>query len=489
MTIFLAANYNESGKSMKESLTPAVFPYQRTGRKPSLRQKVTVRSRSDLTAAIIETSGGGEDEDMIKILFALELGGNLGHLNKQLMVARTMRRRGYHCLFAVRDVSAASIHFKGENIEILQAPYYCTPEGVAEVLSSYVDILRVNGFDSAILLQQLMESWHAIFEAVAPEIVVIDYSPLAVLAAKLKGIPLLRLDNGFDIPPDEAPFPSFRPWLGIPVELMLEKEQKLLENINEVCRGSGSPPFRTLQEVLATDMDLLTTVPELDSYPRRRFGRYIGPLFNISDGSYVAWPDEDDPRVFVYLRPFNGLEIVLRELAERSLSVIAVIPGIAPELVGRYSGERFQINENPVRLGGILNKMDLAVTYGGHGFANICILQGIPMIAIPPMIEQLMTANNIERLGAGLGVAQDRVETLFATALGKILTEPSFRDSATALANKYAGYDQDKVLENIADTIEGIMCRKRAVSLKHSYGHSLPLSCLPGAPAELLPYQ
>ena len=267
---------------------------------------------------------------------------------------------------------------------------------------------------------------------------------------------------------------------------MLEKELKLLENINQVCRGLGSPPFGSLQDVLATGMDLLTTFPELDSYPNRRFGHYIGPLLNISDGSSLVWPDGPELRVLVYLRPFDGLEIVLHELAGRSLSVIAVVPGIEPELAGRYTGDRLQIIENPVRLAGILNKMDLAVTYGGQGLANICMLLGVPTIAIPPMIEQLMTANNLERLGIGVGVLQDQVETRFAAVLEKILSEPFFRERATMLAKKYAGYDQDKVLENIADTIQGIIRRKRAVSLKYNYGYSLPLSCLPGAPAELL---
>ncbi|MDD5285343.1 MAG: UDP-glucuronosyltransferase [Desulfuromonadaceae bacterium] len=423
---------------------------------------------------------------MTKILFAWELGGNYGHLGKQLMIARTMKRRGYNCQFAARNVSEASFHLAGDNFEIVQAPFHSTQEGESEVLSSYVDILRLNGFDPPALLQQLVESWHAIFEAVAPEIVVIDYSPMAVLAAKIKGIPVLRLDTGFGCPPDEIPFPSFRPWLDIPVELMLEKELKLLENINQVCRGLGTPPFRSLQDVLATGMDLLTTFPELDSYPRRRFGHYIGPLINISDGTNAVWPDGPELRVFAYLRPFDGLEIVLHELAERSLSVIAVVPGIEPKLAGRYTGDRFQIVENPVRLAGILNKMDLAVTYGSQGLANICMLQGVPTIPIPPMIEQLMTANNLERLGIGVVVLQGQVGAMFAAALEKILSEPFFRERAAMLAKKYAGYDQDKVLENIADTIQGIIRRKRAVSLKYDYGYSLPLSCLPGAPAEML---
>lgn len=424
---------------------------------------------------------------MSNILFAWELGGNLGHLAKQMMIARALRQRGHRCLFAARDVSAASIYLAEDSFEIVQAPFHAAPEGETEVLSSYVDILNVNGFDPPGLLQRLVESWHAIFESVSPKIVVIDYSPIAVLAAKLRGISILRLDTGFGCPPNESPFPSFRPWLDIPVEQILEKELKLLYNINQVCSRMGSQQFTSLQKVLTTGMDLLTTFPELDSYTGRRFRHYIGPLFNISDGTETTWPEGSEPRVFVYLRPFIGLEIILKELAERSLSVIAAVPGIEPELAGEFSNALFQIIGNPVRLSVILDKMDLAVTHGGHGFANVCVLLGIPTISIPTMIEQLMTSQNLERLGAGIGVNHDQVAEKFAPSLDRMLTEQTFRENARTLAAKYADYDQDNVLENIADTIEGIIYRKTTISLRHNCSYSLPISCLPGAPAELLP--
>ena len=41
---------------------------------------------------------------MARILIAWELGANLGHLLRQLMIARELRRRDHQVLFACRDL-------------------------------------------------------------------------------------------------------------------------------------------------------------------------------------------------------------------------------------------------------------------------------------------------------------------------------------------------------------------------------------------------
>lgn len=423
---------------------------------------------------------------MSNILFAWELGGNIGHLAKQLMIARSLQQRGHCCSFAVRDVSTAFTLFAADNFEINQAPFYFDPAGESQLLISFADILSVNGFEPFETLRLLVEEWHALFVRTSPDVVITEFSPIAVLAAKLHGKSVLRIDNGFGSPPDQQPFPSFRPWIATSSGQIFESEQKLLENINQLCGHLRHSPFKSLQDMLSTEVDLLTTVPELDHYPVRNYGMYVGPLFNLADGVKVEWSQSDRSRIFVYLRNFDGLEFVLRTLDDNSLDVIAVLPGIDENIAVRYAGRFFQIFKEPVFLPDILPHTDIAITNGGHGLASLFMMKGIPMIVIPQMLEQLMTANNIERLGIGLSVNHDQVPKSFVQTLARLFLDDSLRKQAIKLSQKYADYDQNPVLENISDTIEGVMRRKYNTSLTLKNSWSLPYDCLPGREATIM---
>ena len=302
----------------------------------------------------------------------------------------------------------------------------------------------------------------------------------------------VRIDRGASRHPpapnnrSSRPISSFRPWLGISSEQVLASEMKLLENINQLCGHLRHSPFKSLQDMLSTEVDLLTTVPELDHYPVRNAGMFVGPVFNLSDGIKVEWSQSDRSRIFVYLRDFDGLEFVLKTLNDPSLDVIAVLPGIDENLSVRYAGEFFQIFKEPVFLPDIMPQTDIAITNGGHGLASLFMLRGIPMIVIPQILEQLMTANNIERLGIGISVNHDQVLKSFAQALARFFIDDSFREKAIKLSLKYADYDQNLVLENISDTIEGVMRRKYNTSLTFKNSWSLPYDCLPGGEATLM---
>jgi UDP:flavonoid glycosyltransferase YjiC (YdhE family) len=395
---------------------------------------------------------------MSNILFTWEMGGNWGHIAKQLIITRALRQRGHRCLFAARDVLTATFQMAGERFDILQAPFYSTPEGESRLLFSYADILSVNGFDAQEPLSQLVKEWHAIFDKVAPDAVVADFAPTALLAAKLKGIPVLRVDTGFGLPPNEAPYPSFRPWHHVSREDLLAREQRLLGHINQICVKRMFPAFSSLQEAFRTGGDLLLTFPELDHYTGRRNGKYVGPIFNLDEGADMEWPDGSVTCIFVYLRPFEGLKTILRTLSSSGCNVIASIPGIGDDLLTTFSSPSFRISRSPVRLTHLLAKTDIVITHGGHGLASACLLAGVPMLLLPQVAEQLMTVYNFERLGIGKGVRCDEVAVKFAPALRRMLKDSSYRENAGRLSLKYAGYDQTDVVRKICMAIEENAC-------------------------------
>lgn len=387
---------------------------------------------------------------MSRILLAWELGGNFGHLSRLLPLARLLCQHGHEPIFAVRDLATASIMI-GREFPVLQAPL---PPGVDKrpvVPVSHADILAEAGFGSKDTLGGMLHAWQGLIGLFGPDVIVAQFAPTAIVAARQASIPTVCPDTGFESPPQVSPFPCFRPWLKVSHERLLEKEANLLSIINAACNGNS----RSLNAALRADLTLLTTLPELDHYPGRQGGRYIGPLFQVDEGEKVNWQSERDKRIFVYLRPFPELPVVLNDLKNTGAEVIAAIPGVETNVEAAFSSEYFRIIPRQGRLDALLPQADLVVSHGGHGLVSASLLQGVPSLVIPTMIEQWLTACNLEGLGAGLGITRELLRKRGCSGLlSCLLTEAAHKEQATALATKYQAYDQQKTISRLACTVE-----------------------------------
>lgn len=391
---------------------------------------------------------------MSRILLAWELGGNFGHLSILLPIARHLRQRGHKVLFAVKDPLVAEQFLQDEGLSHVQSPRPCSRNVRSSKPASFADILAGAGFGSIETLAGLVGAWRDLFGVFRPDAVVAQYAPVTQFSARLDGLPCLQLNTGFENPPDAAPYPCFRPNLRLDREHLLAKETSMLLTINRISSGFGQGPFQSLQEIFKSETSLLVTLPELDHYPGRRDGRYIGPISVRDDGVAMQWSQGKKTRIFVYLRPFPGLEHILRTLNRSDAEVIACIPGIDAGFSAASANKLFRIATSGVRLSGILAGMDLAVTHAGHGTTAAAFLAGVPMLMIPTTVEQGMMSRNMECLGVGVGVRRERIAADFPAAMDRIVADHAFHKKAENLVKKYAGYDQARVIERITNTIE-----------------------------------
>ena len=387
---------------------------------------------------------------MSRILFAWELGGNYGHLSKLLPLARLLRQRGHEPAFVVRDLAVASVLI-GNEFTCLQTPR--PPDTVRQprVPVSYADILSGAGFGNREALSGMLHAWQGLFDLVKPDVVVAQFAPVAIVAARQASRPTLQVDTGFECPPAAKPYPNFRPWVKIARQELLDRENALLQTVNAVC-GWNDADLRT---TLRPNLSLLATLPELDHYPGRRGGRYIGPFFALEQGDELFWNSTTDKRIFTYLRPFPELSTLLNDLRQSQAEVIAVIPGIDRKLANSFTADRFRIVSAQARLDKLLPQADVVVSHGGHGLTSACLLQGVPSLAIPTMIEQWMTARNLERLKIGLGATRAALRKQGCRdVLNSLLTNMLYKKNAAVLATKYQDYDQQKTISRLALTIE-----------------------------------
>ncbi len=390
----------------------------------------------------------------MKILFAWEIGGNLGHIAKYLPLLRLLRQRGHELLFASKEIELAQRLLAPEGIAHVQAPLVTRFTGGIREPASFADILAEIGFADADALAGLLSGWRNLFELFKSDVLVAEYAPAAQFAARLYGVPCLSLSTGFERPPDMQPFPLFRPWLKLSTEALLKKEAKLLDVANTVLTRQGIAPMSRLQDVLKTDRSFLTTLPELDHYGARKGANYIGPMFTLADGLTQDWAGLPGPRIFAYLRPYPELPYMLDALRDSNASVLAVVPGIGTERAAAYSNERVHVFEEPLKLAPLLRDMDLAITHGGHGLAGALLLHGVPMLTVPTNIEQYMMSNRLIQLGVGKQVIRNRVKMDFASCMAQIAEAPSYRERARVISKKYADYDADRMVLRVANTIE-----------------------------------
>jgi UDP:flavonoid glycosyltransferase YjiC (YdhE family) len=78
------------------------------------------------------------------------------------------------------------------------------------------------------------------------------------------------------------------------------------------------------------------------------------------------------------------------------------------------------------------------VTHAGHGTVIKSLAAGVPVVAIPLGRDQLDNAARVVHHGAGLRLKPKASAEAIATAVRRVIDEPSFRANAQRLADAIA---------------------------------------------------
>ena len=390
----------------------------------------------------------------MRILVAWELGGNYGHLSRHVSVVQKLLSKGHDILFVVKDLLIARQTLPTSAARFMQAPL---PQGNQELgreIASFADILFFHGFGNAEVLESLVNSWQRIYRSYQPDIVILDHAPLALLAAGLLGILRLAIGTGFEIPPPISPYPCFRPWLNLPTEALRTAEALVLSNINRICELQKHQSYTHLADVMRSEFEVLATFPELDHYPQRECAVYAGTLPGACGDFDAKWPSRKTRNIFVYFHPGDSLPAILGTLRTLDANVVCALPGIDANLRQKYETDTLQIHDGHIRLEPLLKECDVAVTHSGHGLVSNCLLSGVPVLAIPTNMEQLLLSDCLIRLGAGLRLSKNAVQDRFASTLDRLLADASFAERAKKFSAKYENYAPINTAENIVNLIE-----------------------------------
>ena len=324
--------------------------------------------------------------------------------------------------------------------------------------ASYPEILLLNGFGDPEALSAATHAWRHLFRIVNPGLLVLDYAPTALLAARGMECPKVLFGIPFASPPRISPMPSFRPWQRVPMQRLVTSERRALDAANAALKAAGTPALDALYDLFDVEEEILTTFAELDPYRSgRRRARYWGPLFTAS-GEPPLWPEGEGKKIFVYLRPdspaFRPLAIALRKTAHPTLWFA---PGLTAKAIDAQSGPSMRFTSRAVDLAQVAKSADAAFLHSGHGTTAAMLLGGVPVLLFPEQVEQLLLARNVAALGAGAIVPSRALRADLTEPLARFVENETFRERAKQFAEKYKGFDQQKQLTTMIARIEKLL--------------------------------
>ncbi|MEO8857902.1 MAG: hypothetical protein ABI343_13030 [Burkholderiaceae bacterium] len=383
---------------------------------------------------------------MAHIHFAWELGGGLGHAGRLKPLAQEAMRRGHRVSLSLRDLVHTEALLRDLDAPRLQAPVWLHKvHGVPDPQVSLAEILLTCGYLDADALQGLFVGWRGLLQQLQPDLLVADYAPTAMLAARSLELPSTSVGIGFFLPPDVSPLPSLRDWEPVQAGRLASSDAQVLRAANTVLARVGAPPLARAAQLLHGDVPLVLTWPELDHYARMQLPagqRWWGPSMLPHAGLAPTWPQGRGSQVFAYLKPEHPDHVlVLQALVKLGCRTVCYMADVAAGRPPPVASPLIHYTRGPVDLGLTLPDSALCICHAGEATLAQSLLRGVSLLLLPTQAEQFLIARRVGQSGAGINAAE-RVRPIdYAALIGDMLGESSsYRVAARAFAQRYAGF-------------------------------------------------
>jgi UDP:flavonoid glycosyltransferase YjiC (YdhE family) len=366
---------------------------------------------------------------MRSVLFAWELGSGLGHVLRIKRLAARLAPHGIRLVGAIRNLAVAHL-LAEDGVEVLQSPIWPgslgDASGFAGSSATCGDRLAAAGLADLKVLTAITAAWDHTLALVDPDLVVADYAPGAMLAARGR-LPLAVVGNGFTVPPAEMQtFPLLHN-----VSPPLRQEAEILGAVNTVLQARKTPLLDRLPQMFSGDICSVQTFPILDPYRDQR----VVPV----DGPILAMPEprrRDAQTIFVYIADGRAIR---RDVFDALIPLGVRLRVFGPELTADATDELSKagatVEARPLRLESELAAARLLIHFGGLGVASAALAAGVPQLVLGVDIEKELNGQALERAGVGrLVKIQDPAADISSYLIEELAHDDSVSARAFALA-------------------------------------------------------
>lgn len=300
----------------------------------------------------------------------------------------------------------------------------------APVTSTWGEFMADLGFDQPEIIAANIAWWREIIKARRITLVIADYAPCALLAARSMGIPAAAIGTGYGLPPAcMARFPVLLPEYAD----FIHDEAETVAQVNAAIERFGLPPISALPQVYTCDDAIATTLPELDPYADARREPLMSPVTTQTDA--IADAGEE---VFLY---FSTTETanpeIVAAIAALGLPTRTYLPGATEEVAVTLRAAGVVVETAPVPLDLLIRRSRLMVNAGQHGILCLGLLAGLPQVALPQHLEHAYHARAAARLGSTLVLsAKDWQRETIADAVRAAYHDAALQSAAGETARR-----------------------------------------------------
>ncbi|MFC3101837.1 hypothetical protein [Altererythrobacter lauratis] len=333
---------------------------------------------------------------MKRVLLAWEAGAGRGHVVTLGRVAMALRG------VAVCDAALGWMDYAAEIVPLCDAVYPGARLGLnlqgrqernAPPSASWAEYLLDCRFGETDRVRANVAWWVETIRTRRIALVVADYAPNALMAARICGVPAVAVGTGYGIPPaDLESFPVFLP----EYPDREADEAALVAAINAAIVPLGARPLAHLPQIYARDGELVRTLPLLDPYASWRYeSSYLPPV-----ADYAGIGPGTGQEVFCYFstREFENPALV-EALESCGLPMVCFLPNAPDDVRTRLLAAGAEISAYPLPVAQIAARARLVLNSGQHGIASLALAAGLPQVCLPQHLEQLFHARRLAHAG------------------------------------------------------------------------------------------
>jgi hypothetical protein len=331
---------------------------------------------------------------MARVLIGWELGAGRGHIERIRQITARLLDEGHEVAVALQQVDALGLK-RDPRLTLYQSPLWPrllinAGQDLSRPVATMGDILARLGLDRPGCLAALIAGWEGIFAAFHPDVMIADYAP-ALLAAARGRLPSLAIGDVFTVPPADAlEFPNLA---GLDPAY---DECAMLDTADADLVSTGRETLAGLPGLFAADRYLIASFAELDPYAGT--GRtYCAPGVMPPLADRTGGQGEE---IFVY--GFNRIDAahpLWAGLAKAGRPVRVHMAEALPAHIAMMQRHNFHYVAKPLGFPEIAARSKLVVSYGSHGFACASLIAGLPHLVLAYDLEKRLTGSALAQHG------------------------------------------------------------------------------------------
>lgn len=390
------------------------------------------------------------------LLISWELGGGMGHMTRLWPIVERAKLAGLsvQCMAIQKETAEKLLACPVKEAPWIRAPKHRSPPHIGHI----ADTLAALGWSDTKHLWSAVSRWRDAIKQIQPRSIVMDSSPVALLATQ--GLPIKRVwvADGWNTPPKVSPLPDMATEiLGIKRDAA-DTEARVVDSINQALVRLEQPTISMLAELFErTDLSDLLTFPELDPFGPRKKKSYRG-IWGMPHDNSIRSLGSDVPRVFAYLKPFPNRAVVLQLLAVSTLPALVYAPSATRIELQAILGSKIKLVDKPIDWRLLANHLTFVIGHASPGITGLSLLMGVPLVGIPLSLEQSAIARRAAQTGALIEAQYHDPESI-RSALYRILVDDSFTLAAHRFAEKYSNFDPDREAMRFGDEVAALTKR------------------------------